>query len=721
MSGLTPKKPLSSPTAQKGEKEEAAPIMPSEEGSGRLASFPSGQSLTGQTIERYTLEALIGKGGMGEVYRALDGRLRRKVALKVLRADKERPDAVARLFREARAAAALTHPNAVAIHDIGESEGLFYIVMELVNGMPLLAYVGDDRIPLARKLRWLADISRALVCAHKAGVIHRDVKPSNVMVSEEDVAKVLDFGLAKPVEPKSIDFKTAVGRVVGTLRYMSPEQLSGADADARSDQYALGVTAYELISGRYPGGHPLAVPPPLDEVVTGFPKDGARVIAKMMELEPNKRFGSMNDIVTALEDVAAGRPIRVSLPVPKDGGLAGVSGGGAGAGAGAGAGVKTPPDPKRKSRPSMADTVRDPGLSPSAVTETVAPAKPDEIPDDRDPLPLSPAKGENTTAPLPKIPPPAPAVVGENTTAPLPILGGKTMPSGATPLPPSLEARFEAHARAHQVAARTLLSHEKPRELAEMIVADRARRSAESAVTTAPATKAPGPSTMQSPAAGKNRPLQETPTTLPVKNNQAQGKAQAHPQLQPNAPTPGPSPSPLHGGTLPLGTSSPPARAISLPNPSADAVDPPVVLPKRSNSLTIVIVVVAILAIAAFLGTYFGSRARQGSTPAIPSAGALVPSAALSAERVDPSSEVIPAAPLSTPGATTTSTGSAAPNPIPTTPTPTSTVAKPVLASACSRARAERASGRPNATLDAQCRATGGNPMPSATAFQLGF
>lgn len=653
MSGLTPKKPLSSSsTTSSGassssgdEKKDAPPpaVAPSDQGSGRLAAFPSGQSLTGQTIERYTLEALIGKGGMGEVYRALDGRLRRKVALKVLRPDKERPDAVARLFREARAAAALTHPNAVAIHDIGESEGLFYIVMELVNGMPLLAYVGDDRVPLARKLRWLADIGRALVCAHKAGVIHRDVKPSNVMVSEDDVAKVLDFGLAKPVEPKSIDFKTAVGRVVGTLRYMSPEQLMGAEADARSDQYALGVTAYELISGRYPGGRPLATPQPLDEVVRGFPKDGARVIARMMEQAPDDRFPSMNDIVTALEDVAASRPVRVSLPAP--------------ARAVDAAPPADMPDPARKSRPSMADTVRDPGLSPSEATQTVAPAaQPHEVPDDalEVALPTSPAKGENRTAPLPKIPP----------------AGGEL------------------------VGARTLVSHEKPRAIAELIVADRRPRGAVEPSVTDDVTKAPGPATMQSPA--RDRPRQE-PTALRVEDNFQ--RAPQAPLLSPSAPTPGASPSPLR--TLPLGTSSPPIPAIA---------SPPIVRHEGRRSkrldMTVVILVVAILAIAAFLGTFFGSRARQGS-PSTTTTSTTTPSAPRTSstgstvlgERAPPAgSDVMPVAPL-----TATATTSAA------------------TTSPCQRARAERSAGRPSSTLDAQCRASGGNPTPSSTAPQLGF
>ncbi len=276
---------------------------------------PSAASLVGRTIDRYELEALIGRGGMGEVYRGHDTRLRRKVALKVLRQDKEQTDAVARLVREARAAAALSHPNAVAIHDLGESDGLSFIVMELVNGMPLLAYVGDARVPLARKLRWCADIARALGSAHKAGIIHRDVKPSNVMISDDDVAKVLDFGLAKPLDPMSSEFRTEVGRVLGSLRYMAPEQLATGEADARADQYALGITAYELFSGVFPGGGPLGTPEPLDRLVPELGAEGARVVARMMAISPAQRFPSLDEVATAFDDLAGGKPVRVATGV----------------------------------------------------------------------------------------------------------------------------------------------------------------------------------------------------------------------------------------------------------------------------------------------------------------------------------------------------------------------------------------------------------------------
>ncbi|MEA2746275.1 MAG: eukaryotic-like serine/threonine-protein kinase, partial [Myxococcales bacterium] len=247
---------------------------------------------------------------MGEVYRAVDTRLRRKVALKVLRPDRDNSEAVARLFREARSAAVLTHPNTVAIHDIGESEGIFYIVMELVTGQSLLAYVGDDRVPAARKLGWLVDVARALGAAHKTGVIHRDVKPSNVMVSDDGIVKVLDFGLAKPLAP--VSFRTQAGHVLGTPRYMAPEQLAGAEIDARTDQYAYGLTAYELVAGKHPGGvlaGPVEVPP-LDAVVPVVSRAVAEVVARAMATNPDDRFASMEELAVALEDAMAGKVPR---------------------------------------------------------------------------------------------------------------------------------------------------------------------------------------------------------------------------------------------------------------------------------------------------------------------------------------------------------------------------------------------------------------------------
>jgi hypothetical protein len=258
----------------------------------------------GQTFARYVIEAAIGEGGMGEVYRAFDDKLRRKVALKVLHPDLAVPDAAARLVREARAAAAFAHPNTIAIYDLGEIDGTVFLVMELISGAPLRAYIGDASVPVTKKLRWLVDIARGLGAAHKAGLVHRDVKPANVMVSDEGVVKVLDFGLAKTVEAASLN--TDVGLVVGTPRYMAPELFTGIRADARSDQFAFGVTAYELLAGVHPGSPMGAVPAALDTLVPEVGPVVARIIARTLSRDAADRFAGMNEVATELDEQIAG-------------------------------------------------------------------------------------------------------------------------------------------------------------------------------------------------------------------------------------------------------------------------------------------------------------------------------------------------------------------------------------------------------------------------------
>jgi len=257
----------------------------------------------GATFERYEIEALVGRGGMGEVYRAKDSRLHRRVALKVLRTDHAAADITevggsARLLREARATAALNHPNAVAIYELGEAEGIPYIAMELVQGESLRAHCGHDRVSTETKVGWLVDVARALWAAHKVGLVHRDVKPNNVMVSEEGLVKVLDFGLAKPkLDPSG--FETMMGQVLGTPKYMAPEQLEGKPADAASDQFAFGLTAYELLSGVYPGG-PLAGSPALLHTIANVPEELALVVAKLMARKPSARYATMEEVAHAL-------------------------------------------------------------------------------------------------------------------------------------------------------------------------------------------------------------------------------------------------------------------------------------------------------------------------------------------------------------------------------------------------------------------------------------
>jgi serine/threonine-protein kinase len=278
----------------------------------------------GSTFERYEIQGLIGRGGMGEVYRAIDTRLHRPVALKVLRTDEQasgvvaEAGGVARLLREARTAAALNHANSVAIYELGEAEGIAYIAMELVTGATLRKYVGATNVSLETKVSWLVDAARALWAAHRAGLVHRDVKPGNIMVSEEGVVKVLDFGLAKPVATKKelAGFETLMGQVLGTPRYMAPEQLEGAPVDASADQFAFGLTAYELISGVYCGGPLAGAPQTLDTLDVGASNELARAVARMMARKPKDRFPTMEDAAHALRASAPG--LRAAAPPPRD-------------------------------------------------------------------------------------------------------------------------------------------------------------------------------------------------------------------------------------------------------------------------------------------------------------------------------------------------------------------------------------------------------------------
>jgi serine/threonine protein kinase len=269
----------------------------------------------GSTFERYEIQTLIGRGGMGEVYRAIDTRLHRPVALKVLRTDAEASATVTdaggvqRLLREARAAAAFNHPNSVAIYELGEAEGIAYIAMELVSGVTFRRYLGEASISIETKTLWLVDAARALWAAHKAGLVHRDIKPGNIMVSEDGIVKVLDFGLAKPVAAKGDPgFQTLMGQVLGTPRYMALEQLEGTPPDASADQFAFGITAYELLSGNYPGGALAGAPDPLDRIVAGVSADLAATISRMMEREARNRFPTMEIAAQALRACAPSVP-----------------------------------------------------------------------------------------------------------------------------------------------------------------------------------------------------------------------------------------------------------------------------------------------------------------------------------------------------------------------------------------------------------------------------
>ena len=211
----------------------------------------------GTRIGNYEIQSPLGEGGMGAVYKAHDPTLQRTVAIKVLA--KQDEDASARLLQEARAASALNHPHICTIHEVGEHEGQAFIVMEHVEGKPLSALIPSDGLPPESVIRYGTQIADALAHAHERGVVHRDLKSANVVITPEGRAKVLDFGLAKRMPRADADAVTRTqetltqpGMLVGTLAYMAPEVLRGEAATARSDIWALGVVLYEMASGRPP-------------------------------------------------------------------------------------------------------------------------------------------------------------------------------------------------------------------------------------------------------------------------------------------------------------------------------------------------------------------------------------------------------------------------------------------------------------------------------------
>jgi hypothetical protein len=284
----------------------------------------------GSCLGPYEIVSLLGAGGMGEVYRARDQRLDRTVAVKVLPAAlSSRPDLRQRLEREARTISSLTHPNICTLFDIGETpDGTAYLVMEYLEGESLAARLARGPLPLRQALRFGADIADALDRAHRQGIVHRDLKPANVMLTKSGV-KLLDFGLAKLItidgalvsDPNSPTVQqpndvTAEGTIVGTLQYMSPEQLEGKVADARSDIFAFGATLYEMLTGQraFQAGSRAGTiarilhddPPPITSIAPAVPAPIARLIEHCLMKEPDERWQTARDVAIQLRGAAEG-------------------------------------------------------------------------------------------------------------------------------------------------------------------------------------------------------------------------------------------------------------------------------------------------------------------------------------------------------------------------------------------------------------------------------
>ena len=281
----------------------------------------------GKMIGHYLILDVIGRGGMGEVYLARDPRLGRKVALKLLpRALKGDAERVWRFRQEARAASAVSHPNIAHVYDVGEAEGLFYTAIEYVEGVTLRQRITEGKLNLREALYVALQIAEALAAAHAAGVVHRDVKPENVMVRHDGYVKVLDFGLAKLVErlktsmpgeqraPAATLVHSEPGVVMGTVSYMSPEQARGKPVDARTDVWSLGVVLYELLTGRRPfegesaGDIMVSIlerePEPLARLRSDIPTDIERVVTKALAKDPASRYQSAGDMASELRRVS---------------------------------------------------------------------------------------------------------------------------------------------------------------------------------------------------------------------------------------------------------------------------------------------------------------------------------------------------------------------------------------------------------------------------------
>ena len=294
--------------------------------------------MIGQTVKNYEVEELLGKGGMGMVYRARDTRLGRSVALKVLRPELlQDPDRRRRFIQEARAASAVNHPAIAQIYEIEESGDLTFIVMEHVDGSTVHKLVERKELDLSAALEVGVQVGDALARAHEAGIVHRDIKSDNVMVTRDGHPKILDFGLAKLLDPRTGDggsgtslletvTRTQAGMILGTIAYMSPEQARGLPTDRRSDIFSFGILLYEMAAGKVPFQgvsaldtlHAIAFEPiePLAAHRGDLPYTLQRVIDRCLRKKPEERYQNMREVVTELRKAKREVESGVSGGVP---------------------------------------------------------------------------------------------------------------------------------------------------------------------------------------------------------------------------------------------------------------------------------------------------------------------------------------------------------------------------------------------------------------------
>ena len=287
---------------------------------------------SGTRLGPYVIGSPIGAGGMGEVYRATDSRLGRQIALKVLPKEFSRDETLrSRFVQEARAAGALNHPNVVSIYDVGQSEDIFYIVSELVDGDSLRQMVARGPIAPNKIVDLATQISEGLAAAHAAGIVHRDLKPENILVTRNGLVKIIDFGIARQVLASAAQSAegshtlTLPGTVMGTVGYMSPEQICGQVADARTDIFSLGIILFEMATGRtvFTGATVPEVvsatlkddPPELQ--VEGLPPGLALIIRRCLDKNPQGRFQTASDLAFAIRNLTAIPAVPVTAPVAR--------------------------------------------------------------------------------------------------------------------------------------------------------------------------------------------------------------------------------------------------------------------------------------------------------------------------------------------------------------------------------------------------------------------